>query len=384
MYNSYRYCYYLMMSSKPKVGIVGQRGMVGSVLFERMLAENDFDYISPTVLSTSQAGKPGPTINGKSYELGDAYDLDLLSSQDIIISTQGSEYTSNIHPKLRDKGWKGFWIDAASYLRYTDSSILVLDPVNRKVIDEGLSSGKKDLIGANCTVSTMLVGLSGLFTQDLVEWANPATYQAVSGAGAKAVIELIKQMQGVSQANADSLNSPSASMTELDKNTSAYLTSSSLANDIFGGAIAGNVLPWIDVEAEGGRSKEEWKAQEETNRLLGTEDIVVDGTCVRVGSMRSHAQAITIKLKKDLSLKEIEDIIKSGNEWVDFVPNEKQETLKKLTPVAVSGSLKIAVGRVRKLNNGPEYINAFVVGDQLLWGAAEPLRRALLIAVGRI
>jgi aspartate-semialdehyde dehydrogenase len=228
------------------------------------------------------------------------------------------------------------------------------------------------------------MGLNGLFSRDLVEWANPATYQAVSGAGAKAVIEMLKQMQGLSSINSDLLANTVASMAEIDKNTSKYLRSDQLPKEIFSGAIAGNVLPWVDSEVEEGRSREEWKAQIETNRILGTDDIIVDGTCVRVGSMRSHAQAVTLKLKKDLPLEEIEEVIKSGNEWVDFVPNNKEETLKRLTPVAVSGTLKVAVGRVRKLNNGPEYLNVFVVGDQLLWGAAEPLRRALLIAIGKM
>lgn len=372
------------MSPKPKVAIVGQRGMVGSVLFERMVAENDFENTDFTVLSTSQAGQQGPEINGAAVVLASATDLDLLARQDVIITTQGSDYTAEIHPKLRAGGWNGFWIDSASSLRYEDSSVLVLDPVNRQVIDKAVKSGKKDLIGANCTVSTMLMGLSGLFRENLVEWANPATYQAVSGAGGKAVMELLKQMQGLSGESSDLLDSPSASLSEIDKNASKYLRSDKLPQDIFPGAIAGNVLPWIDSEAEDGRSREEWKAQVETNRILGTDGVIVDGTCVRVGSMRSHAQAITLKLTKDLPLNEIEEIIKSGNEWVDLVPNNKEETLKRLTPVAVSGTLNIAVGRVRKLNNGPQYLNVFIVGDQLLWGAAEPLRRALLIAINRM
>lgn len=373
-----------MMSEKAKVGIVGQRGMVGSVLFERMLSEGDFDKIDFTFLSTSQTGRPGPEVNGDANVFEDAADLELLFNQDVILTTQGSEYTSNIHPELRRKGWKGFWIDAASHLRYEDSSVLVLDPVNRQVIDEAIKSGIKDLIGTNCTVSPMLMGLSGLFKNDLVEWANPATYQAVSGAGAKAAIELLKQMKGLGDENAALLENPAASLAEIDRNTSKYLRSDKLPAEAFGAAIAGNVLPWIDSEVEDGRSREEWKAQVETNRILGTDGIIVDGTCVRVGSMRSHAQAITMKLKKDLPLEEIEEIIKSDNEWVDFVPNKKQETLQRLTPVAVSGTMKIAVGRLRKLNNGPEFINVFIVGDQLLWGAAEPLRRALLIAINKM
>jgi aspartate-semialdehyde dehydrogenase len=384
MYSGYIYCYYLTMSSKPKVGIIGQRGMVGSVLFERMIAEGDFDGIDFTILSTSQAGKQGPKINGDDVLLGDANDLDILARQDVIITTQGSEYTDKVHPSLRKKGWNGFWIDSASSLRYEDNSVLILDPINRQVIDRAIESGKRDLIGANCTVSTMLMGLGGLFREGLVEWANPATYQAVSGAGAKAVTELLSQMKGLTAQTAETEGQPSASLLELDKKFSDYLRSESLPKDIFSTAIAGSVLPWIDNQVEGGRSREEWKAQVETNKILGTKDTVVDGTCVRVGSMRSHAQAVTLKLKKDLPLQEIERIIKSDNEWVDLVPNNKEDTLKRLTPVAVSGTLKVAVGRVRKLNNGPKYLNAFVVGDQLLWGAAEPLRRALLIATSRM
>ena len=377
-------CYYLTMRHTPKVGIVGQRGMVGSVLFQRMNDENDFSYIDATFLSTSQAGQKVPVVKNVETVYGDAYDLDLLLSKDAIITTQGSSYTSKIHPELRRKGWNGFWIDASSELRYEERSVLVLDPVNRQVIDEAIKSGKKDLIGANCTVSTMLIGLGGLFNHGLVEWANPATYQAVSGAGAKATIELLRQMRGLSAKNASLLDNPAASLTAIDKNTSEYLRSEDLPNEVFSGAIAGNVLPWIDSEVENGRSREEWKAQIETNKILGSNDLVVDGTCVRVGSMRSHAQAITLKLKENLPLKEIEEIIKSGNPWVDFVPNEKEATLKRLNPVAVSGTLKVAIGRVRKLNNGPEYLNVFLVGDQLLWGAAEPLRRALLIAIEKL
>lgn len=358
--------------------------MVGSVLFERMTAEGDFDDIDFTFLSTSQVGRPGPEVNGTSATFEDATDLEILFKQDVILTTQGSEYTAGIHPELRRRGWDGFWIDAASHLRYEDNSVLVLDPVNRPVIDKAIKSGKKDLIGANCTVSPMLLGLSGLFKKGLVEWANPATYQAVSGAGAKAAIELLKQMKGLGDEIAAFLENPAASLAEIDRSTSEYLRSDSLPHEAFGTAIAGNVLPWIDSEVEDGRSREEWKAQVETNRILGTNGIIVDGTCVRVGSMRSHAQAITMKLKKDLPLEEIEEIIKTDNEWVDFVPNKKQQTLERLTPVSVSGTMKIAVGRLRKLNNGPEFINVFIVGDQLLWGAAEPLRRALLIVTNKM
>ncbi len=371
--------------SKQTVGFVGYRGMVGSVLMDRMEQEGDFAAIEPVFLSTSQAGEAGPTIDGQTTILGDAYDLPTLEKLDIIVTCQGSDYTKRIHTELGRAGWSGYWIDAASELRMQESSVLLLDPVNGDQIQTALDNGVKDLIGANCTVSTMLMGLSGLFREDLVEWANPDTYQAVSGAGAVYVKELLQQMQTLGQATLAMLDNPAASLAEIDKKASETLLSPSFPTENFGHPIAGNILPWIDSELGNGQSREESKAAAETNKLLGLETpITIDGTCVRVGSLRSHAQAVTLKLKRDLPLSKIETIISSANEWVKFVPNNREDTLAQLTPVAVSGTLDIAVGRVRKLSMGPEYVSAFVVGDQLLWGAAEPLRRALKIVLERV
>ncbi|MEK7599428.1 MAG: aspartate-semialdehyde dehydrogenase [Patescibacteria group bacterium] len=372
--------------SEKLVGFVGYRGMVGSVLMDRMQQESDFAGIDPVFLSTSQAGAVGPVIEGQETVLADAYDLDQLQRLDTIVTCQGSDYTQRVHDSLRQGGWNGYWIDAASELRMQDSSILLLDPINRSQIDQALDSGIKDLIGANCTVSTMLMGLGGLFKNDVVEWAQPDTYQAVSGAGAVYVKELLQQMQTLGQATTEMLDDPAASLADIDKKASQTLTSSDFPINNFGYPIAGNILPWIDSEVTAGQSREEWKAEVETNKLLGLsalQAIAVDGTCVRVGSLRSHAQAVTIKLKQDIPLEQIEQMISSAHEWVKFVPNNREATLSQLTPVAVSGTLDIAVGRVRKLSLGPEYLTAFVVGDQLLWGAAEPLRRALKIIVER-
>ncbi|HEX5797402.1 MAG TPA: aspartate-semialdehyde dehydrogenase [Candidatus Saccharimonadales bacterium] len=365
--------------SKKQIGIVGWRGMVGSVLLERMREEDDLSHFDPLFLSTSQAGGKGPKINASETILGDAYDLETLQGLDIIISCQGSDYTGKVHPELRAKGWNGFWIDSASKLRNEPSSVLLLDPVNRDVIDKAIAEGKKDLIGANCTVGTMLMGLAGLFKAGLVESANPSTYQAVSGAGSKHVIELLKQFDSVGDKLHDDLANPAKSILEIDKKASEHLRSGNLPSSEFGYPIAGNILPWIDSEMDNGQSREEYKAQIETNAILGfkPDEIIVDGTCVRVGSLRSHAQAVMLKLKDDRPVEELEEIISSAHEWIRFVPNTKDDTLRNLTPVSISGSLEIAVGRLRKLNNGPGFINIFVVGDQLLWGAAEPLRRAL-------
>lgn len=367
--------------SKMQVGFVGARGMVGSVLHERMKAEGDFEAIEPVFLSTSQAGRPGPEVGGQPTVLGDANDIAALSGLDAIVTCQGSEYTEKVHGKLRAEGWDGYWIDAASYLRNEPSSVLVLDPVNRESIDRALAEGKKDLIGANCTVSTMLIGLAGLFKAGLVESAAISTYQAVSGAGAKNIIELLQQAKSLGDAVAAELKDPARTILEVDRTANEHLRSGDLPVAQFGYPIIGNVLPWIDTEAGDGQSREEHKAGLETNAILGLppDEIIIDSTCVRVGSMRSHAQSVFLTLKKDVPLEEIEEIISSANEWVRLVPNTKEETLKNLTPVATSGSLEVAVGRLRKLKKGPEHLGVFVVGDQLLWGAAEPLRRALLI-----
>jgi len=370
--------------SKARVGFIGYRGMVGSVLMERLRAEDDFAGIEPVFLSTSQPGTAGPVINGQTTKLSDAYNIDTLGKLDVIVSCQGSDYTKRIHNDLRNSGWNGYWIDASSELRMADSSVLLLDPINSEQIDKALDSGVKDLIGANCTVNIMLMGLAGLFKNDVVEWAQPNTYQAVSGAGARHVIELLQQMRALGLATADMLDDPSVSLASIDKRACEELRSPDLPTKYFGYPIAGNILPWIDKETQDGRSREEWKAGAEINKILGTKQAIpVDGTCVRVGSLRSHAQAVTIKLKQDMPLDEIEDMIRSANEWVHIVPNNREATLSQLTPVAISGTLKIAVGRVRKLSLGPDYLSAFVVGDQLLWGAAEPLRRALNIVINR-
>lgn len=370
--------------SKKTVGFAGYRGMVGSVLLERLRSENDFSAFEPVFLSTSQAGMAGPVIDGQKTVLADAYDTAVLSNLDVIVSCQGSDYTRRVHSGLRKAGWQGYWIDASSELRMRDSSVLLLDPVNYEQIDTALTGGTRDLIGANCTVSVMLMGLAGLFKNDVVEWAHPSTYQAVSGAGARHVIELLQQMRSLGAATAGMLDDPSASLAKIDQLVTEKLRSPDLPTKYFGHPIAGNILPWIDKEARDGQSREEWKAGGETNKILGTKTIIpIDGTCVRVGSLRSHAQDVVIKLKRDIALEQIESMISSAHQWVELVPNNRQATLARLTPVAVSGSLKIAVGRVRKLSMGPEYLSAFVVGDQLLWGAAEPLRRAVNIVINR-
>ncbi len=369
-----------------KVGFAGYRGLVGSVLLERMRSEDDFTDIDPVFLSTSQTGQPGPEINGQSTVLADAYDPAMLQTLDVIVTCQGSAYTKQVHSPLRASGWTGYWIDAASGLRMADSSVMLLDPVNRDQIDKALNSGVKDLIGANCTISTMLMGLAGLFKNDVVEWANPSTYQAVSGAGAKHVVELLQQMRSIGQATTGMLDGDSAAtLVEIDRRVSEQLRSSNLPTEHIGYPLAGNILPWIDTAVPGGQSKEEWKAEAETNKILGptVHPIRIDGTCVRVSSMRSHAQAVTIKLRRNIPLSEIESMISSAHQWVKLVPNTREATLQQLTPVAISGTLTVAVGRVRKLSIGPEYLSAFVVGDQLLWGAAEPLRRALKIVLDR-
>lgn len=384
MYISIFNWYYVWMSEN-RVGFVGWRGMVGSVLRERMVAESDFDGFEPVFLSTSQAGQSGPTINGETYTLADAYDLTALAGLKAVVTCQGSDYTRQVHDKLRDSGWDGYWIDAASELRMRDSSVLVLDPVNRQQIDKALDNGIKDLIGPNCAGALQLMGLGGLFKHDVIEWANPNTYQAVSGAGARHVTELLKQMRGISEATADIPDDDSAAtLTRLDR-IADTLRSSELPTEYFGHPIAGNVLPWIDKEVTGGQSREEQKAGAEINKILGTSTrpIPIDGLCVRVGSFRSHAQAVTMKLKRDIPLDEIQDMISSAHDWAKVIPNGREATLEQLTPVAVSGTLDVAVGRIRKLSMGPEYLTAFVVGDQLLWGAAEPLRRALKIVLDR-
>ncbi len=363
-----------------KVGLVGWRGMVGSVLMQRMVEENDLAGVEPVFFSTSQAGQAAPDFGQGAGILEDASDLTKLAEQDVIITCQGGDYTKDIHPKLRAAGWAGYWIDAASSLRMADNAVIILDPVNRNVIDKALAEGCKDFIGGNCTVSLMLMGIGGLFKANLVEWASSMTYQAASGAGAPNMRELLNQMGVLKDCVDSELKTPGSSILDIDRKVTETLRGDSLPKAEFGFPLAGSVLPWIDREVEDGQSREEWKGLAETNKILATEkQIPIDGICVRVGAMRCHSQAITIKLKKNLPIAEIEKIIAEDNQWVKLIPNNKQDTLAGLTPAAVSGTLTVPVGRVRKMKMGPEYLSVFTCGDQLLWGAAEPLRRMLNI-----
>lgn len=374
------------MTSKA-VGFVGYRGMVGSVLMQRMQDEGDFAGIDPVFFSTSQAGAAAPSFAEGAPALKDAHDIDELAKLPIIVTAQGGDYTSAVHGKLRNAGWDGIWIDAASTLRMEDDSIIVLDPVNRNVIDRGLETGVKDFVGGNCTVSCMLMGLGGLFRNGLVEWATSMTYQAASGGGARHMRELLTQFGDINSSVKDLLDDPASAITQIDAEVLRKQRSGELDATQFGVPLAGNLIPWIDSDLGNGQSREEWKAGVETNKVLGTTDenhIMVDGLCVRIGAMRSHSQALTIKLREDVGLNEVARLIDSDNEWAKVVPNEKETTMHELTPVAASGTLNIPVGRLRQLEMGPQYISAFTVGDQLLWGAAEPLRRMLQIALGNL
>ena len=364
-----------------RVGLVGWRGMVGSVLMQRMEAERDFDVIEPIFFTTSQAGKPGPKIGKDVPALKDANDVNELKAMDIIITCQGGDYTKEIYPKLREAGWKGYWIDAASTLRMKDDSIIVLDPVNLKVIQDGISKGIKTYVGGNCTVSLMLMAIGGLFQQVLVEWITPMTYQAASGAGAQNMRELIKQMGAIHSDALSLLDNPATAILEIDRKVTDFLRSDAYPLEQWPVPLAASLIPWIDVQLDSGQSKEEWKAQVETNKILGRSNhpVPIDGLCVRVGAMRCHSQALTIKMNKDVPLDEIHDMIANANDWVKVVPNNRDITMQELTPSAVTGTLTVPVGRMRKLNMGKEYLSAFTVGDQLLWGAAEPLRRTLRI-----
>ncbi len=361
-----------------KVGIVGWRGMVGSVLMQRMQEENDFVLgFEPVFFTTSQAGQPAPMGGGT---LKKADDIEELKKLDIIITCQGGDYTKAVHPELRKQGWNGYWIDAASTLRMEENAVIILDPVNRNVIDKALANGQKDFIGGNCTVSLMLMALGGLFRTNLVEWLSSMTYQAASGAGAPNMRELLSQMGVLHGTVAEELKNPGSAILDIDRKVTAALRDGSMPTKEFGFPLAGSVLPWIDREVEDGQSREEWKGFAETNKILGTSTpIPVDGICARVGAMRCHSQAITMKLNKDVPIADIENLIANDNQWVKFVPNTKADTLAQLTPAAVSGSLTVPVGRVRKMKMGPQYVQAFTCGDQLLWGAAEPLRRMLRI-----
>jgi aspartate-semialdehyde dehydrogenase len=360
-----------------KVGIVGWRGMVGSVLMDRMITEGDLKNHTCTFFSTSNAGASVQILKGQESLLQNASDLKCLASQDVIITCQGGDYTTEVYGPLRASGWNGFWIDAASSLRMKDEAIIILDPVNRKTIDEGLKKGLKTFVGGNCTVSLMLMGLGGLFKAGLVEWLSSMTYQAASGAGAANMKELVAQAGYVSQ-NVH----PALSALEMESKVTELINSPACPTQAFGFPLAYSLLPYIDKEVEGGQSKEEWKGFAETNKILGTSSpIPVDGLCVRVSSLRCHSQGFTIKLKKDVPMADIESLISSHNPWVRWVNNTKQETLSQLTPAKVSGTLTVPVGRVHKMKMGPDYLTAFSIGDQLLWGAAEPLRRMLNILV---
>jgi aspartate-semialdehyde dehydrogenase len=355
--------------------------MVGSVLVQRMLEERDFEHIEPVFFSTSQAGGQGPAIGRDTGPVRNANDIEVLKALPVIISCQGGDYTNDIHPRLRQAGWRGYWIDAASALRMKDDAVIVLDPVNMSVIKDALAKDVRNYIGGNCTVSLMLMGMDGLFRHDLVEWMTSMTYQAASGAGAANMRELVAQMAHIGQRARQLLDSPESSALDLDRTVTDVIRASDLPRDHFGQALAANLLPWIDKDLGNGQSREEWKGQAETNKILGRNGhpVPVDGVCVRVGAMRCHSQALTIKLKRDVPLDEIEGMIAEANDWVRVVPNRRAETLAELTPAAVSGKLAVPVGRLRKMPMGGEYLAAFTVGDQLLWGAAEPLRRMLRI-----
>ncbi len=366
-----------------KVGFVGWRGMVGSVLMERMQAENDFQGFEPVFFTTSQSGKLGPDVGMGAKPLEDAMNIDKLAEMDIILSCQGGDYTTAVYEPLRAR-WNGYWIDAASTLRMQEDAIIVLDPVNRHVIDAGLTNGIKNYIGGNCTVSLMLMALGGLFEKGLVEWISSMTYQAASGAGAKNMRELLTQMGELNTQVNDLLADPASAILDIDRKVTAKLNDGSMAIANFGAPLAGSLIPWIDKAWENGQTKEEWKGIAETNKILGktaVNTIPVDGQCVRIGAMRCHSQGFTIKLNQDLPLAEIEQIIAGHNAWVKVIPNDKASTLSGLTPVQASGTLTVPVGRIRKMNLGPQYLTAFTVGDQLLWGAAEPVRRMLKIAL---
>jgi len=365
-----------------RTGFVGWRGMVGSVLMGRMRDEQDLKGFDPIFFTTSNVGGKGPDVGLEAAPLRDAYDVDLLSTLDIIVTCQGGGYTKEVYPELRRKGWKGYWIDSASTLRLDDDSIIVLDPVNRLVIDKGLSSGIKTYVGGNCTVSLMLMALSGLFASGHVEWISAMTYQAASGAGAKNMKELIEQMYVIGNVSKSLLDDPASSAIAMDEAVTGEMRDGGFPTDNFLAPLAGSLLPWIDSPMESGQTREEWKGSVETNKILETEHpIPIDGICVRVGAMRCHSQGFTIKLNSAIPLDELTEIIGKGNQWVDLVPNDKESTLTYLTPAAVNGTLTIPVGRLRKMLLGPEYLTAFTVGDQLLWGAAEPIRRILNIIV---
>ncbi|MBX4132622.1 aspartate-semialdehyde dehydrogenase [Frischella sp. Ac48] len=362
------------------VGFIGWRGMVGSVLMQRMVQERDFDRINAIFFSTSQAGQTAPNFTGKTSLLQDANDIEALKALDIIVTCQGGDYTTNIYPKLRNAGWQGYWIDAASTLRMKDDAIIILDPINRANIDSALNNGIKTFVGGNCTVSLMLMSLGGLFAANLIDWVSVSTYQAASGGGARHMRELLTQMGMLHADVAKELANPHSSILDIEQKVTAKMRDGSLPTDNFGVPLAGSLIPWIDKQLDNGQSREEWKGQAETNKILGTSSIIpIDGLCVRIGALRCHSQAFTIKLKKDIAIPDIEQLLASHNQWVKVIPNDRELSMKELTPAAVTGTLATPVGRLRKLNMGKDFLSAFNVGDQLLWGAAEPLRRMLSI-----
>jgi len=369
-----------------RVGIVGWRGMVGSVLVQRMREERDFDHVEPVFFSTSQAGGKGPAIGKTTGPVADANDVAALKALPVIISCQGGDYTQKIYPQLRAAGWKGYWIDAASALRMKDDAVIILDPVNDSLIKKELKNGIKNFIGGNCTVSLMLMGMAGLLQRDEVEWMTSMTYQAASGQGAAAMRDLVAQMKAIGDRAQPMLDDPASAILDIDRAVTESMLSRDLPRENVGYPLAGSLLPWIDKDLGNGQSREEWKAQAEANKILGRNgkngsgsQIPMDGVCVRIGAMRCHSQALTIKLRRPVPLDEIEGMLAEAHEWVKVVPNRREESLAELTPAAVTGKLSVPVGRLRKLPMGEDYLTAFTVGDQLLWGAAEPLRRMLRI-----
>ena len=368
-----------------KVGFIGWRGMVGSVLVKRMIEESDFSEFDSYFFSTSQVGQKNPewNINYKNKTLIDAFDIQELSKMDIIMTCQGGDYTNKVFSKLRDSQWEGHWIDAASTLRMNEDSLIVLDPINQKSIDKAYDSGIKNWVGGNCTVSLMLLAINGLLQRNLIDWVSSMTYQAASGSGANSMRELLSQMGQIHSSVSDDLDQPNSNILDVDSKALETMNSEKFQKSNFKVPLAGNLIPWIDEDLKNGTSREEWKGQSETNKILELDfsPIKVDGLCVRIGTMRSHCQALTIKLNKNIPIEEINDIIANGNQWVKFVPNEKEQSLSSLSPAEVSGKLDIAVGRVRKLDIDENCISIFTVGDQLLWGAAEPIRRMLKIIV---
>ncbi len=367
-----------------RIGFVGWRGMVGSVLMERMTSERDWKGFDPTFFSTSQAGMAPPKVGLDAPLVVNAKDLTALATQDVIVSCQGSEYTSEIHPKLRKEGWKGIWIDAAKTLRMSDDAIIILDPVNMPMIERGLAKGIRDFAGGNCTVSLMVMAMAGPMKQGWVEWISSMTYQAASGAGAKNMQELAAQMRALSDAVGTLATDPAANVLELDRAIQGAMRSPEFPTQQFGAALAPSLIPWIDEGMASGQTLEEWKAQVEANKMLGLDpEIPIDGICVRVGAMRCHSQGLTIKMKRAVPIDELKACIKESNAWAKVIPNEMEATKKYLTPAAVTGTLDVAIGRIHTLKMGPEYVGAFTVGDQLLWGAAEPLRRMMRIVLER-